>query len=234
MKKFDGKKFRKCPASPPYPPGSEYIVFYGDETTNIDKNTKIAEKAKVIKVVISQNGSIIPNKSPVFPVCSDDIFRVTSEMNKLASDIINDSIIPVKLLIQRNKDSKISLEEVRFKGSLVYDKTFNVKTIYDEDGNFVRYDSTNKFLEKIKQTPCPGDIIFYRYKIYKTPKNKLLCYKEHCHMNENEIPYYFDSNYHVCEGIPEVIEFTHNLPQQDVFYLFFVRNEIEITELPDI
>lgn len=233
-KKFESIKIIKCTASPPHPQGTEYVICYGKETFDIDKNTKEVTKIDSIKVVIAENGLIIPNKSPVFPIGHDDFYRVTSAMNKLASDIMNNQIMPIQLIIRQNENSIISLEELRFEGSLVYDKIFYIKSSYDENGDFIGYNSSNPFLKNIEQPPLPTDIIYYRYKIYKTKKNNLLVYKEHCHLDENKMEKYFTSDYAVCDEISKVIGFTYDLPQNDILYLFFIRDEVKVTELKDI
>jgi hypothetical protein len=233
-KKFEAEKIIKCKASEPHKPGTEYVICFGNEIISIDKITKVAEKAKVIKVVISENGLIIPNKSPVFPVGKDDFFRVCLAINKLATGIISDLIAPVKLLIKRNNNSEASLQELRFEGSLVYDKTFYINSVYDDSGNFINYDSSNPFLETLNQYPKTTDSVHYSYKIYKTKKNSFLVYKEHFHIDKNGMKLYWDSDYAVCKDVSEVIGFTYNLPQEDILYLYFIRSELEVIELNDI
>lgn len=233
-KKFEPIKTIKCAASSPHPAGTQYVIYYGKESFSIDKNSKEVDKVDAIKVVISENGVIIPNKSAVFPIGTNDFYRVTTELNKLACDIMDNLIKPIKLIIQRNINGGISFEELRFEGSLIYDKTFYIKSIFDENGNFIEYDSSNPFLKTLPPPSSPLNTIYYRYKIYKTPKNNMVVYKEHCHIDKYGVVCFFDSDYSRCSEISEVLYFTYNLLQSDVLYLYYLRNEIEKKELKDI
>lgn len=223
-------------ASSPYPEGTLYKISYGKEcikaTVSDKENIVVTE---VIKVVLMINGETIPNKAVSFPVGTDDLQRVTVAMNKLLSSLKTKEIAPISLLVQRNNNSTIELEEVRFNGILIYDKTFKIKCDFKEDdGSFIRYVNYHPFLEKLHQQPAALDYIYYRYKIYLTRTKKLLVYAEHVHLNDIGECLFIDCDYKVCNDVAEVVGFTHALNKQDVIYLFYSRGEVRLREYNDI
>lgn len=223
-------------ASPPYKPDTKYAICLGKEyikNGNSEKDDDIVE-AEVIKVVMVLNGEMVANKAPAIIANSYDYHCVTMAMNKLLSKLKIDEITPVSLLIQRNNKGNVSLEEVRFYGTAIYNRSFNIEHEHDAEGNFIRYTNHHPFLEKLIQSPTVTDNIYYIYRIYRTKTNKLLVYSEYVHSNNIGEYLYIDSDYHICDDIAEVNGYCHGLSQNDIIYLFYMRGNVKITERYDI